>query len=90
MSALAMLYDRYRWIIVLTLLAWGVAYFSRHLLEDWDSVDFALALKSYNIKTYQPHFPRLSGLHLFAAGYAIVCCTIRSPLSSFPAPSSAP
>lgn len=26
-------------------------------LEDWDSVDFALALDTYNIKKYQPHFP---------------------------------
>ena len=53
-----MLYDRYRWIIVLTLLSLGSRLlFLGTCLEDWDSVDFALALKSYNIKTYQPHFP---------------------------------
>jgi hypothetical protein len=48
----------YRWISLLTCLC----LISRLLaigpfLEDWDSVDFALALGDYNIKGYQPHFP---------------------------------
>jgi hypothetical protein len=58
MRALARLYDRYRWIMLLTLLCLGSRLlFLGTFLEDWDSVDFALALQSYNIKTYQPHFP---------------------------------
>jgi hypothetical protein len=48
----------YRWLLLLTC----VCLSSRLLaispfLEDWDSVDFALALDDYNIKRYQPHFP---------------------------------
>jgi hypothetical protein len=50
--------NRYRGILLLTLLCLGSRLlFLGPFLEDWDSVDFALALDSYNIKKYQPHFP---------------------------------
>jgi hypothetical protein len=48
----------YRGILLLTLLCLGSRLlFLGPFLEDWDSVDFALALDRYTIKQYQPHFP---------------------------------
>lgn len=42
---------------LVSLCLWGRLIFFAPYLEDWDGVDLALALRRYDLSTYQPHFP---------------------------------
>jgi len=48
-------------------------------LEDWDGVDFALALRHYDLSTYQPHFP---GYPVYIALGHLVCQFVSSEPSA--------